>query len=78
MAPSKALFLRAKGVYAVHVLGSAVEVVYDEGVTTPERLIEESGVRNYYRVSILSDEEAADARGRRGLALALSPSGRVS
>ncbi|MEM1631958.1 MAG: heavy-metal-associated domain-containing protein [Thermofilum sp.] len=54
--PSKGLFLRVEGVRSVRVLGSLVEISYDESKLSLEDLIERSGVEKYYFVSVVSDE----------------------
>lgn len=56
VAPSKWLFLRVDGVRSVRVLGSLVEVIYDEGKLSVWDLIRRSGVEKYYLVSVVSDE----------------------
>uniref|UniRef100_A0A7J3X998 Copper chaperone n=1 Tax=Thermofilum pendens TaxID=2269 RepID=A0A7J3X998_THEPE len=56
VAPSKQHFIRVAGVLGVHVLGSTVEVVYDESVVSLQELLEKSGVEKYYVVRVLSDE----------------------
>lgn len=57
VAPSKEHFIRAEGVLAVHVLGSRVYIIYDQSRTSPERIIRESGVDNYYIVRIVGEEK---------------------
>lgn len=71
VAPSKALFLKVRGVHAVHVLGSVVEVIYDESMTTIEEVLEKSGVRSYYQVATLSDEPVEEEGGRLAHTLSL-------
>lgn len=58
VAPSKAHLLHVPGVVAVRVLGSHVEVVYDEGKTVLEELLRKSRVSEYYFIQVLSIEDA--------------------
>lgn len=62
VAPSKGLFLRVDGVRSVRVVGSLVEIHYDESRLTLEDLMKRSGVGRYYFVSVVSDGPA-DASG---------------
>lgn len=59
VAPSRALFIKAEGVRSVKVLGSRVEVVYDESVTTIREVIEKSGASKYYLIEVEAEEALA-------------------
>lgn len=56
--PSKEKFLKVQGISSVKVLGALVEVTYDENKLTLQELIERSGVKNFYSVKVVSDEES--------------------
>jgi len=51
VAPVKEHFLRAPGALAVHVLGSRVYVVLEDGVTLAD-FLSKSGVAEYYVVQV--------------------------
>ncbi len=59
VAPSKERFLKVRGVKAVRVLGSRVEVFYDERDVALSELVRASGVENYYFVTVIGDEEVS-------------------
>jgi len=71
VAPSKQHLLKVPGVLAVHVLGSVVEVVYDESEVSLRELLGRSGVERHYVVKVLSDEplESQPSRAEHALKL---------
>ncbi|QOJ79118.1 hypothetical protein IG193_01230 [Infirmifilum lucidum] len=58
MAPAKEHFLRAPGVRAVHVLGSRVYLVLEDGLSL-EKLLAQSRVEDFYNVRVESAEAVA-------------------
>lgn len=76
VAPSKQHFIRVAGVLGVHVLGSTVEVIYDESMVSLRELLEKSGVEKYYVVGVLSDEPLGSRNAEARPALRLEGLGR--
>ncbi len=76
VAPSKQHFIRVAGVLGVHVLGSTVEVIYDESMVSLRELLEKSGVEKYYVVRVLSDEPLGSRNAEARPALRLEGLGR--
>uniref|UniRef100_A0A7C4BB17 Cation transporter n=1 Tax=Thermofilum pendens TaxID=2269 RepID=A0A7C4BB17_THEPE len=76
VAPSKQHFIRVAGVLGVHVLGSTVEVIYDESMVSLRELLEKSGVEKYYVVKVLSDEPLGSRNAEARPALRLEGLGR--
>jgi len=53
--PAKARLLQVKGVIGVHIALNKVTVIYDPETTNPAKILEESGLRDYYKVEWLEN-----------------------
>lgn len=53
IAPSKKLFLEVEGVRSARVLGSFVEIVYDESKTTLHHILAKVG--KYYLIEVVEE-----------------------
>ena len=60
----------------MHVLGSTVEVIYDESMVSLRELLEKSRVEKYYVVRVLSDEPLGSRNAEARPALRLEGLGR--